>query len=357
MKKYSVFPLFCMVVLLAACGSYPGGPGAGATPPPPTVNGFGTEQNHVHSLVVLPDATHTLVLATHAGIFRSQDHGASWQQTAGGPHQLMQGLMTYWLSSNPLDPQRLYVLTLPAVTPHKGTLGLYTSGNGGKTWQLATPDASTSITFAQAGNDSPSEVYIDEHELGVQGLRVSTDQGHHFTQAGGPLPFGDLTQLLAAPGEPGHLFVYGADGIASTTDGGKQWHIVPHIQGGIFEMTTPGAHAPLYASGDAGVYVSRDGGQSFTLVETPLSYSSLQAAPQQPNVVYGKLGLGVYRSTDGGKSWSAMPALKGNLTVLAADPTSADQVYLALSYPTQVYHFQSASHAWKSITPPAAEHG
>ncbi|MGH2480285.1 MAG: hypothetical protein ACRDHW_11565 [Ktedonobacteraceae bacterium] len=39
-----------------------------------------------------------------------------------------------------------------------------------------------------------------------------------------------------------------------------------------------------------------------------------------------------------------MLAIKGNLTVLAADPTSANQVY----------HFQSASNAWKSITPPAA---
>ncbi|MGH2480284.1 MAG: hypothetical protein ACRDHW_11560 [Ktedonobacteraceae bacterium] len=31
-----------------------------------------------------------------------------------------------------------------------------TSGNGGKTWQLATPDASNSMTFAQAGNDTSS---------------------------------------------------------------------------------------------------------------------------------------------------------------------------------------------------------
>lgn len=355
MKKLQLLFLASLILLLVACGGN-GGQTATGSPTATAVNGFGSAANHVHSLVLLPDANHTLVLATHYGIFRSQDGGSSWQETAAGSNQLMQGLMAYSLSYNPLNPQRLYVLTQIATVPHNGTLGLYTSGDGGKTWQLSITDTSISsstIFFAQAGNDSPSEVYIYLREKGPNGLLVSMDNGQHFSQAGSQLPFGNLLGLLPVPGEPGHLLAYGDEGIASTSDGGKSWQVLKNIQGSVFEMTTPGPKAPIYAEGDAGVYISNDGGQSFSLVYTQHSYSSLTASPEQPQVVYGKLGLGVYRSTDGGKTWSQMPEIKGNLQVLIADPTNANQVYLALSYPTEVYHFQDAKQAWQSITPSA----
>jgi photosystem II stability/assembly factor-like uncharacterized protein len=353
MKKLQLLLLAGLILLLVACGGN-GGQNATSSPTPPPVNGFGSAANHVHSLVVLPDASQTMVLATHYGIFRSQDHGATWQETAAGPNQLMQGLMAYSLSYNPLNPQRLYVLTQIATVPHAGTLGLYTSGDSGKTWQLSITDASISsstIFFAQAGNAGPSQVYIYLREKGPDGLLVSTDNGQHFSQAGGQLPFGNLLGLLPLPGQPGHLLAYGDEGIASTSDGGAHWQVLKNVQGSIFEMTTPGPKDLIYAEGDAGVYVSNDGGQSFNLVYTQHSYSSLTASPAQPQIVYGKLGLGVYRSADGGKTWSQMPEIKGNLQVLVADPSNANQVYLALSYPTAVYHFQAANNTWQSITP------
>src|SRR5215472_2278799 len=85
-----------LLFLLAACSSNPTGgnqstPSATAAP----VNGFGVAANHVHSLIALPD--HVLVLATHYGIFRSQDDGTTWQVVAAGPGQLMEGLMAYSL--------------------------------------------------------------------------------------------------------------------------------------------------------------------------------------------------------------------------------------------------------------------
>ena len=355
MKKYYIGMLITLALLLAACG------GSSSTPVSAQVNGFGTKENHVHSHIVLPDANHTLVMATHYGIFRSQDHGATWQQTAAGNNQLMQGLMTFSLSYNPRDPQRLYVLTQVVVVPHTGTLGLYTSGDGGKTWQLAISNAtipSGSIYFAQAGNASSSEVYIYVTALGPKGLMVSEDNGKHFTQAGSPLPFGNLLGLLPMPEQPGHFLAYGNQGIASTSDSGKTWQTLSSVQGSIFEITTPGPGKPIYAEGDAGVYASSDNGKSFKLVYTQHSFASLTVSPEQPQIIYGKLSQGIYRSSDGGKSWDILPtlhlstlALTGD--VLVADPDVANQVYLAISYPTEVYHFQSANNAWKSITPPA----
>ena len=360
MRKLSALCIALALFLLTACvGGTASNLRATASPTLLAVNGFGSQTNHVHSLIMLPDEQQTLLLATHDGIFRSQDHGTTWKQTAAGPDQLMQGLMTYSLSYNPLNPQRLYVLTQIATAAHVGTLGLYTSGNGGQTWQLALPDTavpSGSMFFAQAGNDVADQVYIYINDLGPLGLRVSADNGQHFAQAGSTLPFSNILGLLPIPGEPGHLLIYGNNGIARTTDDGQHWQIVNAIQGGIFEMTTSGSQKPIYAEGDAGVYVSHDDGQTFTLVYTQHAYASLTASPTQPQIVYGKLGLGIYRSTDGGQNWSEMPTITNNQqalvgAVLVADPTVARQVYLALSYPITVYHFQSSSNSWQSITP------
>jgi hypothetical protein len=359
MKKLHFLFLTCLVLLLVACDSGNAGNSVAATSSAVVpVNGFGTAANHVHSLIILPDAQQTMVLATHYGIFRSVNHGANWQKTAGGPGQQMQGVMTYYLSYNLLNPQRLYVLTFyqSGTIPRGSTLGLYTSSNGGESWSLSSSDASltaSSIFFAQAGNANPAEIYIYLRELGAQGLRVSMDNGQHFSQAGSSLPFGSLLGLLPLPGQPGHLLAYGDEGIAQTIDGGLHWQVCKNISGSIFEMTTPGFKQLVYAEGDAGIYVSQDGGQSFSLVYTQHSYSSLTASPVQPSVVYGKLGLGVYRSIDGGHSWNALPAIKGNLQVLVADPNNAQQVYLTLSYPSQVYHLLATGNFWQSLTPAA----
>lgn len=354
MKYIQPLLLACLFVLLTGCGSDTGQ--VTGSPTPVQVNGFGAAANHVHSMLVLPDARQTLVLATHYGIFRSQDHGKTWQETAGGPGQLMGGVMTYDLSYNPLNPRRLYVLTYYQTGPlPRSALGLYTSDNGGQSWQLSLKDSAIStstIFFAQAGNQGPDQVYIYLRESGSRGLRVSADDGQHFSAAGSPLPFSGLLGLLVVPGQPGRLFAYGDEGIASTGDGGAHWQVIPGIEGSIFEMTTPLPRGPVYAEGDAGVYASYDGGQHFALVYTRHSYSSLTASPRHPLTLYGKLGLGVYRSIDGGKNWSPLPAIEGNLQVLAADPANAGQVYLALSYPTRVYYFQAATHAWQSLTPP-----
>lgn len=356
MKKLQLLLLTGLAILLIACG--------GGQNPPPTsesVNGFGDASNHVHSLVTLPDANHTLLLATHFGVFRSQDRGATWQETAAGSGQLMHNLMAYNLVYSPFDAQRLYLLTQVAAVPYTSTIGLYTSADAGQTWKLAIASASLptgSIFFVQAGNDNPSQVYIYLNQLGPEGLRVSMDNGQHFSQAGSSLPFGNVLGLLVVPDKPGHLIAYGNDGAAITTDSGKHWKTVSGIQGSLFEMTTPGPNAPIYARGDAGIYVSHDQGKSFSLVYTQHSFASLTASPQQPDVLYGKTGQNIYQSTDGGKNWSQLPVMQisqKSLTgdVLTADPTNANQVYLAISYPVVTYHFQSSGQTWKSITPPA----
>jgi len=342
-----------LLLLLAACGGAMSSNTASTPPTPTRVNGFGTGANHPHALLALPN--HVLVLATHYGTFWSGNDGTRWTEVAGGSGQLMDGLMAYSLTSSPLDPQRLYELTLPTVSTQKGIPGLYTSTDAGRSWKLAITTQSlvsnNDVYLVEAGNDIPDEVYVYLPALGSSGLKVSTDAGAHF-RATGPLPFGSLTALLALPGEPGQLLAASSDGMARSTDSGRHWKKIQSISGGIFGgVVSTGPGNPLYASGDAGVYVSTDGGETFKLVNPGIAYGSLTASTTQPHVLYGRTGTGVYRSTDGGTSWQILPHVAGNLFGLAADPHHASEVYLTLSYPTAVYHFDQASQTWISLTP------
>lgn len=354
--KYIKSAIILAIITLLLVGCSAGNSGGGQSTPDTTqvqVNGFGIASNHVHSLLILPP--HVLLLATHYGIYRSQNDGTSWQLVAGGPNQLMSGLMEYSMTASSLNPQRLFVLTQPSISANTGIPGVYTSADQGRTWKLSVADSTISSRYpytATAGNDTPDEVYIYQTELGNLGLKRSLDDGQHFSSAG-TLPFASIFGILALPNEPGHLMVYGSEGMASTADGGIHWQIIAGINGGIQDMTSAGPHQPMYASGDAGIYASSDDGKTFKLVYTQASYFSLTASTQKPQILYGKTGTNIYRSSDGGHTWTALPHLNGTFAVLAAVPDEPSEIYLSLSYPTGMYRLNLAGTGWTSLTPPA----
>jgi photosystem II stability/assembly factor-like uncharacterized protein len=271
-------------------------------------------------------------------------------------------MMTNWLAASPLNQQRLYVMTFPAIgTALKGTLGLYTSADQGRTWKLAITSAQLGNNnfIVQPGNQSPDQVYVYVNVLGAKGLKVSEDAGQHFTTLG-MLPFGGIQGLLALPGAPGTLLAYGDEGVARSTDGGMHWGVIPDMsRQAVFGITTGGPNRPIYASADQGIYASQDGGKSFTLVHPGASYSSLTASPVDPQLLYGKTASTIFRSIDGGHTWSALPpptGSHGSLYALAADPTNSALLYLGLSYPTEVYRYNQDSKdgkPWTSLTPQA----
>lgn len=352
-KSFSSFGLiFCLCTLLfSACGGADTSTTTADNPPQQRVNGFGTAQNHVHSF--LSFSSNVLVLATHYGLFRSTNGGTNWTITAAGPGQIMDGMMTFSLVSSPLNRQRVYVLTQPSINNPKGIQALYTSSDQGASWQMGVKTADIGdMYFVAAGNDSVDEVYTYVTREGAQGFKVSKDNGKHFTSPG-PLPFGRILGMLAIPGAPGNLLVYSNDGVARSEDGGAHWSTVRSVDGAVYGMATSGPKQPIYASGDAGIYSSQDGGKSFKLVYTNARYGALTASPVQSQEIYGKTGRLIYKSVDGGHSWKTLPQIKGNLESLTPDSTDASRLYLALSYPTEVYRYDQGHAAWISLTPKA----
>ncbi len=359
-KQYIWLVLSIVVLFLASCDSS-GSNAQSATPTQVPVNGFGIASNHVHSLLALPN--HVLVLATHYGSFRSEDSGKTWTQVSGGPNQLMQGVMNLSLTVSPFNSQRMYLLTQPSVTGHpSGVLGLYTSADQGRTWQLVNKTANFTaaldgIPFTVAGNDDPNEVYIYVRTLSTNGLKVSHDNGQHFTNTS-TLPFGNITNMIAISGAPGQLLIYGSDGMARSTDSGKHWQVLQAITSSIFTMALSGPHSPIYASGDEGTYVSKDEGKTFTQVSQDY-HPQLVASPSQPLVLYSHSYLHITRSSDGGKTWTDLPALKttnssaGSYSNVAVDANNGATVYLSISYPTEVYSLNLGGTTWLSLTPKA----
>lgn len=351
-SKWLIGPILCLLMLfVVACGD--GTPTSSATGGPTLVpvNGFGSAENHTHAMLALPH--NVLVLATHYGLFRSADGGKTWKEVAGGPNQIMYNSMTDTLGVSPFNSQRLYVLTHLALTNHD-KFGLYTSDDAGQTWKLASaapPAFNDPIFLEEPGNDTPNEVYIYRTDLGNRGLQVSIDDGQHFSTAG-TLPFGNILGLLAIPNAPHHLLAYGNGGIARSTDSGVHWQVLKGISGAVTDMAMSGSNSPIYASGDAGILVSQDGGATFKLVNSQASYAALAVSPTQPQVLYGKTGLSTYRSTDGGHTWQPLPHVTGNLAVLAVNPDNPSQVYLSLSYPTEMYQLAPNDTTWQSLTPP-----
>ena len=187
-----------LALLLTGCSTLAG---EDTQSQPANVNFFGTGANHVHSLIALPN--NVLVLATHFGIFRSADGGQHWALVTAGPDQ---GMMSNWLAASPLSQQRLYVMTFPAiVTPLRGTLGVYTSADQGRTWKLTITSSQLGNDnfIVQPGNQSPNQVYVYVNALGAKGLKVSEDAGQHFTTLG-TLPFGIIQGLLCSPWSARH---------------------------------------------------------------------------------------------------------------------------------------------------------
>lgn len=336
--------LFVLLVLLSACGS-----NSSSNPPTPqvqNVNGFGTAANHGHSLVALPD--HTLLLATHFGLYRSANSGNTWS----GPNQTIGQMMTSSLSASSLNNQHVYMLVEQSLAGQSGTVGLYTSTDEGKSWQLAVSADTTGKMFtAVAGNRSPDEVYAYVATKGANGLLVSEDAGKHFTSPGA-LPFGRILGILPVRNVPGTVLVYGTDGAALSTDAGAHWMVVKGFDSSVYSMTMGGPGSPIYASSESGIFVSQDGGKSFKQVSTE-SRTALTAVTGEPQWLYGKTGQQVYKSLDGGHTWKALPEIKGNLQDLVPDPRNGADLYLSLSYPTAMYLYNDKSSSWTSLTPRA----
>jgi photosystem II stability/assembly factor-like uncharacterized protein len=315
---------------------------------------YGGPQNHLHDLLVLSGVPHTVLLATHIGLYRSHDDGHSWAEVAGGSRQIMDGLMLFKLSQSPVDANRVYLLAIPRndnSTAARATPGLYTSGDAGQTWQLAAPLASfpTHFVYSIGAGSRAGKVFAVVQAFGSRGLLASDDAGSHWRQLP-PLPTASLTGVRGDPSHPGRVLVWSnTSGLLVSDDDGVMWSAAPGIAGGIYSVSIAGTM--IYAAGDEGLYVSQDDGAHFTLVDQNDTFTSVVATAAVPRHAYAITGSAVYETTDGGTTWHRTAAPSAGNGMLGVDPADANIAYIGLSYPLGVKMTTNGGAQWQSVLP------
>lgn len=331
-----------LACLLAGCGSNT-----------TTIDRYGGSLNHLHDMLALHGAAHTVLLASHLGLYRTADDGQSWQEVAGGSGQAMDGLMLFKLAQSPVDVQRVYVLAIPRPDNPKAaraTPGVYTSDDAGRTWTLAAALSafpSSGVYSLGTGATGPGEVFVTIPSLGNVGVYASDDTGKHW-HALPPVPTGNPSGILGNPAQPQRLYLWSvSDGLFTSGDGGMTWSRAGGVSGGIFSVSVAGDM--VYASGGSGLYVSSDGGATFRLTDARDTFSAVAAGQSNPMHAYALTGDAVYVSADGGLSWKSGGATSRSPGVLTVDPANASTAYVGFSYPIGVAMTTSGGTSWHNV--------
>src|SRR6266566_1257447 len=272
--------LLSLIALFSvACGGDTNGNEPTANPTVVQVNGFGTAANHVHSLAVLPP--HVLVLATHYGLFRSQDGGTNWQVVAPGND----------------TPDEVYVYL-----SELGPLGLKRSLDNGQHFTSTGTLPFGMIFGVLAVQGAPGHLLAYSSD----GMAYSTDGGIHWQVIKNIS--GSINDVTTA-GSHSPIYTSGNEGIYSSSDGGKTFQLV-YTQASFASLTaSPTQPQVIYGKTGTSVYRSDDGGHSWnTLPHISGNLAVLSADPMNALSVYLSLSYptALYRFSQDNKDWLSL---------------------------------------------------
>jgi photosystem II stability/assembly factor-like uncharacterized protein len=279
----------------------------------------GLSDLNIRSLAVIPGVV--LAGTNSGGIFRSTNQGMDWQAAN-------QGL--------PMADPKL-VLDHPFLSRYM-TWGpaedLAIEGISAAGWDAALPKsaATAPVLALTAAPANPTIVYAGTAGNGVY---RSANSGASWSPAG----LGGKQVLAIAVDRSNPDVVYaGTDGSGGTAwksvDSGKNW---TQIQSGIaglsvFALSTiPSQAGIVYAGTSNGIYQSINGGAGWTQIGlNGLAASALLVHPQSNKVLFAGTQNGVYTSQEEGASWKALePALiNPQVWCLSAGATSSGYVFI-----------------------------
>jgi hypothetical protein len=347
--------LLAALAVLAGCGDS-GAPGASGASG--ASGAYGGAQNHLHDILALAGVPHTVLLATHIGLYRSNDGGHAWSEVAGGAGQQMDGLMIFKFAQSPVDPQRVYVLAVPRPDnpdAAKDKPGIYTSDDAGKTWALAAAQSSFptgNIFTIGAGAASATQLFVIVPGLGDKGLFASDDAGKTWHQQP-QLPVTAPKGVQGDPLRPRRILLWSvANGLYISEDAGATWSTAPGVGGGVSSLWQVGS--TIYVNSDSGLFVSTDDAAHFASVNPSATYNQIIAVASAPSHAWAITGTSVFTTADGGATWKQAAATSGageHPTLITVDPYDPRTAYVGFSYPLGVALTNDGGASWKRTLP------
>jgi photosystem II stability/assembly factor-like uncharacterized protein len=281
----------------------------------PTVEPIGPAGGTFPAFIVDPITPSNLYLGTWgAGVYASDDKGASWTAMNEG----LRNLMIQSLAIDPNNNEIIYAGTYSG--------GIYRSTDGGRHWKTSN------------GNSLTSHIIYD--------IEIDPQQP---------------TTLYSASRISGSLVGY----VHKSTNSGQSWQEI--FRGDRFntddyfydiDVNPKNSNDLFLAAHEHGFYRSTNGGSSWTAVNngvTDLSSRSLAIDPTTTSTIYGGVwhGAGVFKTTNSGTSWvekgSGFPTdVEVYRLVLdpAGDPANR-QIY-ACTYENGMYRSSDSAANWTS---------
>jgi photosystem II stability/assembly factor-like uncharacterized protein len=262
-----------------------------------------------------------------ARLFRSRDRGESWSPLYF-PAQLRSNLHAIRI-----DPQRpnIYWAAVSSETPEFA--GLFRSVDEGATWQqVAGLDRKQvwALVFWK----------VDSHIMAAgtgDGIYITRDGGTRWTLLAAPGPSRPypVVSLAFDPADANTLYA-GTPHLAwKTVDGGITWrpiHNGMQEDSDIFAFDVDATRRTrLLVGACSGIYRSLDGGSTWMNLERTLggqyrTYVIIRA-PDRPQVVYAATSDGLMVSRDSGTNWHRLSATPARS--VAFDPTDPSRVFVA----------------------------
>lgn len=270
----------------------------------------GIEGGQIHEIVTDPERPEIIYAATSAGVFRSDNAGATWAPASDGIRDHrgflpIDGVTT--IEIDPNDPTVIYAGT---------RVGLWKSMNEAGTWSSAASglrhENGSSLSIQDIAVDPwvPGTVYVASG-----GIYRTTDSAANWQQVETPFSVVAARSVAVHPEIPG-LVLVGAGGIVRSIDSGETWwerNEFP-FENAFFSAFRfdPQDSEVVFATGERGVMRSTNGGASWQPWSRglprddvfPLATSGLTWDAILPRRLYTAIGSEIYSlRLDSGSSW------------------------------------------------------
>jgi photosystem II stability/assembly factor-like uncharacterized protein len=298
----------------------------------------------IHHLAFSQMDPSLLYAGTHAGPYKSQDGGDSWEALS----LPTENCVTWSLLPHPSDPNILYAGTEDQ--------GVYRTTDGGKSWDalpVPKPEGYCYIGFPSRtvrmalDPSNPDEIYVG---VEVGGLLRSLDGGDSWEDGGG-----DLFRLSK---EEYPDFPDGKGDIVGMMD----THSV---------TCNPALPGTVFYANRFGLYRSDDKAQTFRNLDvgrfSHITYSrDVQTSRHDPNRLYAAFSFAsvsdegsLWKSDDQGESWQRFDhgvSVDSTMMHIAQSPTNAERVYCGARR-GQVFGTEDGGKSWREFRLPDGVEG